>query len=150
MNIHMQSAVDRTVAPGDMHTISIFAQYFPYELKEGTWDERRQEIADNAIKTFAEYAPNIPDAIVGMQVLAPPDLEARYGLTGGHIFHGELVPEQALDLRPVPGSSSYEGPIGGIFLCGSGGWPGGCVMGAPGYNAAHEIMARLESGGLPR
>jgi phytoene dehydrogenase-like protein len=150
LNIHMQSAIDPTVAPPGMHTISIFSQYFPYELKEGTWDERRQEIADNAIKTFAEYAPNIPDAIVGMQVLAPPDLEARFGLTGGHIFHGELVPEQAFDMRPVPGSSSYEGPIGGLFLCGSGGWPGGCVMGAPGHNAAHEIMARFESGSLLR
>jgi phytoene dehydrogenase-like protein len=150
LNIHMQSAIDDTVAPPGQHTISIFSQYFPYELKEGTWDERRQEIADNAIKTFADYAPNIPDAIVGMQVLAPPDLEARFGLTGGHIFQGELVPEQAFDLRPVPGSSSYEGPIGGLFLCGSGGWPGGCVMGAPGHNAAHEIISRFADGELGR
>jgi phytoene dehydrogenase-like protein len=150
LNIHMQSAIDDTVAPPGQHTISIFAQYFPYTLKEGTWEERRQEIADNAIKTFAEYAPNIPDAIIGMQVLAPPDLEARFGLTGGHIFQGELVPEQAFDLRPVPGSSSYEGPIGGLFLCGSGGWPGGCVMGAPGHNAAHEIISRFADGGLGR
>jgi phytoene dehydrogenase-like protein len=150
LNIHMQSAIDDTVAPPGQHTISIFAQYFPYTLKEGTWEERRQEIADNAIKTFAEYAPNIPDVIIGMQVLAPPDLEARFGLTGGHIFQGELVPEQAFDLRPVPGSSSYEGPIGGLFLCGSGGWPGGCVMGAPGHNAAHEIISRFADGGLGR
>lgn len=150
LNIHMQSAIDNTVAPEGQHTISIFAQYFPYELAEGTWEQRRQEIADNAIKTFAQYAPNIPDAIVGMQVLAPPDLEARFGLTGGHIFHGELVPEQAFDMRPVPGSSSYEGPISGLFLCGSGGWPGGCVMGAPGHNAAHEIIGRFADGGVPR
>jgi len=146
LNIHMQSAIDDTVSPPGQHTISIFSQYFPYELAEGTWDERRQSIADNAIKTFAEYAPNIPDAIIGMQVLAPPDLEARFGLTGGHIFHGELVPEQAFDLRPVPGSTSYEGPISGLFLCGSGGWPGGCVMGAPGHNASHEIIDRVERG----
>ncbi len=146
MNIHMQSAVDRTVAPGDMHTISIFTQYFPYTLAEGTWDERRDEIAMNVIKEFAEYAPNIPDAIVGMQVLAPPDVEARFGMTGGHIFHGELVPEQAFDMRPVAGSSSYEGPIGGLFLCGSGAWPGGCVMGAPGHNAAQEVIARMQEG----
>jgi phytoene dehydrogenase-like protein len=144
MNIHMQSAVDRTVAPGDMHTISIFTQYFPYALAEGTWDERRDEIARNVINEFGKYAPNIPDAIVGMQVLAPPDIEARFGMTGGHIFHGELVPEQAFDMRPVPGSSSYEGPIGGLFLCGSGAWPGGCVSGAPGHNAAHEVIARFK------
>ena len=102
MNIHMQSAVDPTVAPADKHTISIFTQYFPYTLAEGTWDERRDEIARHVIREFAKYAPNIPDAIVGMQVLAPPDIEARFGLTGGHIFHGELVPEQAFDMRPVP------------------------------------------------
>jgi phytoene dehydrogenase-like protein len=146
MNIHMQSAVDRTVAPGEMHTISIFTQYFPYTLAEGSWDERRDEVAQNVIKEFAKFAPNIPDAIVGMQVLTPPDIEARFGMTGGHIFHGELVPEQAFDMRPVPGSSSYEGPIGGLFLCGSGAWPGGCVMGAPGHNAAHEIIGRLQEG----
>jgi phytoene dehydrogenase-like protein len=142
MNIHMQSAVDPSVAPPGMHTISIFTQYFPYTLAEGTWDQRRDEIAQHVIREFGQYAPNIPDAIVGMQVLAPPDLEARFGLTGGHIFHGELVPEQAFDLRPVPGSSSYEGPIKGLYLCGSGAWPGGCVMGAPGHNAAHEIIER--------
>lgn len=143
MNIHMQSAVDDTVAPPGMHTISLFTQYFPYTLAEGTWEERREEIADRVIAELAGYAPNIPDAIVGRQVLAPPDLEARFGLTGGHIFHGEMVPEQMFDLRPVPGSSSYEGPIGGLFLCGSGAWPGGCVMGAPGHNAAQEIISRL-------
>ena len=145
MNIHMQSAVDPTVAPAGKHTISIFSQYFPYHLAEGTWDERREEIADNVINEFAKYAPNIPDAILYRQVLAPPDIEARFGLTGGHIFQGDQVPEQAFDLRPVPGSSSYEGPIGGLFLCGSGAWPGGCVMGAPGHNAAHEILARFEA-----
>lgn len=144
MNIHMQSAVDRTVAPNNMHTISIFTQYFPYTLAEGTWDERRDEIAQGVIREFAKFAPNIPGAIVGMQVLAPPDIEARFGMTGGHIFHGELVPEQAFDLRPVPGSSSYEGPIRGLFLCGSGAWPGGCVMGAPGHNAAQEVIARFQ------
>jgi phytoene dehydrogenase-like protein len=147
MNIHMQSAVDPSVAPPGKHTISIFTQYFPYTLNEGSWDERRQEIADHVIQEFATYAPNIADTVIGMQVLAPPDLEARFGLTGGHIFHGELVPEQAFDLRPVPGSSSYEGPIGGLFLCGSGAWPGGCVMGAPGHNAAMEVIGRMRDVG---
>ena len=146
MNIHSQSAVDRTVAPEGKHTLSIFAQYFPYELAEGTWDERRDEIAKHTLQRFAEYAPNVMDAIVDMQVLAPPDLEARFGLTGGHIFQGELVPEQAFDMRPVPGSTSYEGPIHGLYLCGSGAWPGGCVMGAPGHNAAHEAIEHLRDG----
>lgn len=146
MNIHSQSAVDATVAPPGKHTLSIFAQYFPYELADGTWDERRDEIATHTLKRFAEYAPNVMDAVIEMQVLGPPDIEARFGLTGGHIFQGELVPEQAFDLRPVPGSTTYEGPIQGLYLCGSGAWPGGCVMGAPGHNAAHEAIENLRSG----
>ena len=109
-------------------------------------DERRDEIARNAIARFAHYAPNMADAEITMQVLAPPDVEARFGLTGGHIFQGELVPEQAFDMRPVPGSQSYEGPISGLYLCGSGAWPGVCVMGAPGHNAAHEVIGRLRAG----
>jgi phytoene dehydrogenase-like protein len=144
MNIHMQSAVDSSVAPPGKHTISIFTQYFPYTLSEGTWETRREEIAVAVIEEFGRYAPNVPASIIGMQVLAPPDLEERFGLTGGHIFHGELVPEQAFDLRPVPGSSSYEGPIAGLYLCGSGAWPGGCVMGAPGHNAAQEVIGRFK------
>jgi phytoene dehydrogenase-like protein len=88
----------------------------------------------------------VPGSVLARQVLAPPDLEARFGLTRGHIFHGELVPEQAFDLRPVPGSTSYEGPIRGLYLCGSGAWPGGCVMGAPGHNAAQEVIARARTG----
>ncbi len=150
MNIHAQSAVDDTVAPPGQHTLSIFTQYFPYTLADGTWAERREAIADGVIAEFARYAPNVPGSIIARQVLAPPDLEARFGLTGGHIFHGELVPEQAFDLRPVPGSSSYEGPIRGLFLCGAGAWPGGCVMGAPGHNAAWEVLARFGSGPAPR
>ncbi len=146
MSIHMQSAVDPSVAPPGKHTVSIFTQYFPYKLAEGTWDERRDEIADHVIKRFAEYAPNVPDSIVTRQVLAPPDIEARFGLTGGHIFQGELVPEQAFDLRPVAGSKTYEGPIRGFYICGSGAWPGGCVMGAPGHNAAREAISNLRGG----
>lgn len=146
MNIHSQSAVDPSVAPEGKHTLSIFAQYFPYTLAEGTWDERRDEIARHVLARFAEYAPNVPDSVVAMQALAPPDIEARFGLTGGHIFQGELVPEQAFDMRPVPGATSYEGPIRGLYLCGSGAWPGGCVMGAPGHNAAHEAIGKLSGG----
>jgi phytoene dehydrogenase-like protein len=141
-SVHAQSAVDTSLAPEGKHTISIFTQYFPYHLADGTWDERRDEIARHTLSRFAEHAPNLADAVVTAQVLAPPDIEARFGLTGGHIFQGELVPEQAFDLRPVPGSASYEGPVAGLFLCGAGAWPGGCVMGAPGHNAAHEAIKK--------
>jgi phytoene dehydrogenase-like protein len=145
-SVHAQSAVDRTVAPEGRHTMSIFTQFFPYDLADGTWDERRDEIADNAIARFGEFAPNLPGAVLARQVLGPPDIEARFGLTGGHIFQGELVPEQAFDMRPVPGSKTYEGPIRGLYLCGSGAWPGGCVMGAPGHNAAAEAIGNLRAG----
>lgn len=145
-SVHTQSAVDPSVAPAGKHTLSIFTQYMPYHLAEGTWDERREAIADHVLARFAEYAPNIRDIVIKRQTLAPPDIESRFGLTGGHIFQGELVPEQAFDLRPVPGSSSYEGPIQGLYLCGSGAWPGGCVMGAPGHNAAQEAIANLDGG----
>jgi phytoene dehydrogenase-like protein len=146
LNVHLQSVVDGTLAPAGRHTLSIFTQYFPYRLAEGTWDTRRDAIADGVLAELGRYAPNVPGSVLARQVLAPPDLEARFGLTGGHIFHGELVPEQAFDLRPVPGSSSYEGPIRGLYLCGSGAWPGGCVMGAPGHNAAQEVIARVRAG----
>jgi phytoene dehydrogenase-like protein len=146
MSVHAQSAVDRTLAPEGKETISVFTQFFPYELAEGTWDERRDEIAQHVLKRFSHYAPNFADAEITAQVLAPPDIEERFGLTGGHIFQGELVPEQAFDMRPVPGSQSYQGPIVGLYLCGSGAWPGGCVMGAPGHNASHEAIARLKAG----
>jgi phytoene dehydrogenase-like protein len=145
-SIHAQSAVDRTVAPEGKHTISIFTQFFPYELADGTWDERRDEIVKNVFERFFTFAPNMADAEITAQVLAPPDIEERFGLTGGHIFQGELVPEQAFDMRPVPGSKSYQGPIHGLYLCGSGAWPGGCVMGAPGHNAAREAIDRLRAG----
>ena len=146
ISVHAQTAHDRSLAPEGRHTISIFTQFFPYELAEGTWEERRDEIARHTLARYAEFAPNMADAVIAAQVLAPPDIEARFGLTGGHIFQGELVPEQAFDLRPVPGSTSYEGPIRGLYLCGSGAWPGGCVMGAPGHNAAHEAIAHLKAG----
>ena len=146
MNVHLQSVVDDTVAPAGQHTLSIFTQYFPYRLAEGTWDTRRDAIGDAVLAELGRYAPNVPGSVLGREVLGPPDLEARFGLTGGHIFHGELVPEQAFDLRPVPGSASYEGPIRGLYLCGSGAWPGGCVMGAPGHNAAQEVIARVRDG----
>ncbi|HRA46956.1 MAG TPA: NAD(P)/FAD-dependent oxidoreductase [Thermomicrobiales bacterium] len=145
-SVHTQSALDPSVAPKGKATLSIFTQYFPYHLAEGTWAERREAIADHALARYAEYAPNVPGAVVARQVLAPPDIEDRFGLTGGHIFQGELVPEQAFDMRPVPGSSSYEGPIHGLYLCGSGAWPGGCVMGAPGHNAAHEAITKIAAG----
>ena len=102
---------------------------------------RREEVADNVIDTLAEYAPNVKRAIVDRQVLSPVDLERRFGLTGGNIFHGEILPGQLLSDRPLPGWSDYTTPVEGLYLCGSGAHPGGGVTGAPGYNAAARYLA---------
>ena len=125
MDCYIQTATEDGLAPKGKHTLSMFVQYAPYDLAEGTWDERRDEIGKNIIDTFAEYAPNLPNAIEHMQVLGPPDIERIIGITGGNIFHGELLPDQQFGYRPVPGFSDYRTPVDQLYLCGSGAWPGG-------------------------
>ncbi len=140
MDVMVPSAIDPGLAPPGKHIMSIFVQYAPYHLRTGTWDEKREALGDAVVETLAQYAPNLPKAIVGRQVLTPLDLERTIGLTGGNIFHGELTPNQLFLFRPVPGWAQYRMPIKGLYLCGSGAHPGGGVMGAPGYNAAREIL----------
>jgi phytoene dehydrogenase-like protein len=140
MDCYIQTATEDGLAPAGKHTLSMFVQYAPYDLAHGTWDERRDEIGKNIIDTFAEYAPNLPNVIEHMQVLGPPDIERIMGITGGNIFHGELLPDQQFAYRPVPGYSDYRTPVDGLYLCGSGAWPGGGVFGAPGRNAALEAL----------
>jgi phytoene dehydrogenase-like protein len=142
MDCYIQSATEDGLAPEGKHTLSMFVQYAPYDLAEGDWDSRRDEIGRTIIDTFAEYAPNLPDAIEHIKVLGPPDIESEIGITGGNIFHGEITPDQMFSFRPVPGWSGYESPVERLYLCGSGAWPGGAVFGAPGRNCA---MAVLES-----
>ena len=118
----------------------IFAQYAPYTLRDGNWDDIKEQFADRCIDALAEYAPNIKDAILHRQVISPLDMEREYGLTGGNIFHGDMTLDQLFFMRPVAGWAQYRTPIDGLYLCGSGTHPGGGVMGAPGYNAAKEII----------
>ncbi|MCY3801014.1 MAG: NAD(P)/FAD-dependent oxidoreductase [Chloroflexi bacterium] len=141
MEVYIQSTTDGSLAPPGMHSMSIFAQHAPYQLASGNWEDRREEVADNVIDTLAEYAPNVKSAIVHRQVLSPVDLERRFGLTGGNIFHGEILPGQLFSDRPLPGWSDYATPLEGLYLCGSGAHPGGGVTGAPGYNAAVRYLA---------
>jgi phytoene dehydrogenase-like protein len=145
MEGYIQSATEDGLAPEGKHTMSLFCQYAPYELSEGTWQERRTEIGDNIVRTFAEYAPNLPRAIEHMETLGPPDIEARIGITGGNIFHGEILPGTMFENRPVPGYSGYETPVENLYLCGSGAWPGGAVFGAPGRNAALEVLEKAHT-----
>ena len=138
---YMQSATDPTVAPTGYHTISMFCQYAPYHLKEREWsDDVKNEMADNIVATMTEFAPNFADAIIERQVLSPVDIEQRYGMPNGNIFHGEITPDQLFSLRPAPECAHYRTPIEGLYLCGSSAHPGGGVMGAPGHNAAKALL----------
>ena len=134
------SLTDPSVAPPGKHVLSCFVQYAPYKLKDGTWDQKKEEFGDNVVNTIAEYAPNIKDLIIGRQVVTPLDLEREWGLTEGNIFQGELSLEQLFFLRPVPGWAQYRTPIKNLYMCGSATHPGGGIMGAPGRLAAMQIL----------
>jgi phytoene dehydrogenase-like protein len=145
IEIFSQSPTDPTMAPEGKHVLSCFCQYFPYAPNGRSWDDGlREEIADRIIDKLAEYAPNIKDAVLARQMLSPVDLERRFGLTGGNIFHGEMMPDQSFNLRPLPGFSDYRTPLGGLYLCGSGAWPGGGVSGIPGHNAAMTVIGDMK------
>lgn len=135
------TAYDDSIAPPGKHIMCIFAQYAPYSLKDAQWDESMKErFADRCLDALAEYAPNIKDIVLHRQVISPLDLEREYGMSGGNIFHGEMNLDQLFFMRPVAGWAQYRTPIRNLYLCGSGTHPGGGVMGAPGYNAAREIL----------
>jgi phytoene dehydrogenase-like protein len=145
IEVGIPTAYDPSLAPEGKQIVSLFVQYAPYHLAEGSWETERQRFADRVIATLGEYAPNLPGAIEHQLALAPPDLEARFGLTGGHIFHGELSPGQLFFGRPLVGWSRYATPIDGLYLCGSGTHPGGGVMGASGHNAANVVLRQLQA-----
>ncbi len=140
LELTVPTMYDPSLAPAGKHIMGIFIQYAPYTLSEGNWDELREPFAYRCLDIVEEYAPGLRDLIVDKQVLTPLDLERRFGLTGGNIFHGEMSLDQMFVMRPVAGSARYRTPVRGLYLCGSGTHPGGGVMGAPGYNAAHEIL----------
>ncbi len=145
LRVVCHSANDTDLAPPGKHTMSIFAQYFPYNLSKGSWDERREEVGDSIIDTLAEYAPNVKNSVIHREVLTPLDLEREFSLPHGNIFHMEITPDQMFFFRPVAGWSSYRTPIKNLYLCGSGTHPGGGVTGAPGYNAAHSLIADFKA-----
>jgi len=136
------SVVDPTVAPPGRHLMSMFVQYAPYELRDGSWDDQRDAFADRCFDLVEEYAPNFKRSVLDRQVLAPPDLERVFNLTGGNIFQGAMTAGQLFAFRPVPGHARYRTPLRGLYLCGAAAHPGGGVMGTPGLNAAREILGR--------
>ncbi|MGC1107526.1 MAG: NAD(P)/FAD-dependent oxidoreductase, partial [Candidatus Acidiferrales bacterium] len=137
------SLLDPSLAPAGKHVMTIHMQYAPYKLKNADWPSQRDALADAVIKTLAEYAPDLPSKILARRVITPLDLEHEYGLTGGHISHGELALDQLFTMRPLLSCARYRAPIRGLFLCGSGSHPGVGLTGASGLNASREIARAL-------
>jgi phytoene dehydrogenase-like protein len=133
--LYFQSAHDNSVAPAGQHTMSVFAQYVPYKFAQGTWDTRRTEVRNLALNSIARFCSNIPAAVIDAQVLGPPDIEQKVGLTGGHIFQGECLPSQMWSNR-----LAARTPMPGLYLCGACTHPGGSVIGINGRNAAMAIL----------
>ena len=136
--LYFQTAHDPSVAPPGVHTMSVFAQYVPYTFAEGTWDDRRDEVGRLALASIARYCSNIPDTVLAVEVLGPPDIEKKVGLTGGHIFQGECLPAYMWDRR-----LHAKTPMPGVFLCGACTHPGGSVIAVNGRNAAMEVLRTI-------
>jgi phytoene dehydrogenase-like protein len=136
------SVVDDSLAPRGSHVASLFCQHFDPD-PAGGWDARKDQAVDAVFDVVQSYCPNFRGSILGYRAWTPLDLERVYGLTGGDIFHGQLTPDQLFSLRPVVGYARYRGPIKGLYHCGSGAHPGGGVSGAPGHNAAQQILRDL-------
>jgi phytoene dehydrogenase-like protein len=135
------SVLDDTLAPPGKHVMSMFTQYFPYKLAPGlSLQDEKEKYAERCFDLMNEYAPNFRRSVIGRQVLAPTDLEKRFGLTGGNIMQGTMSLSSLSFMRPVPGYADYRTPIRGLYMCGAATHPGGGVMGACGYNAAREIL----------
>jgi phytoene dehydrogenase-like protein len=134
------STLDDSLAPAGAHVASLFCQHFPYEVPGG-WEARREEVADHIVETVDRCAPGFKASVVGRLSLSPLDLEQRFGLVGGDIFHGKMGLDQLFSARPMLGHADYRMPLPGLYLCGSGAHPGGGVTGAPGHNAAKAIIA---------
>src|SRR6266516_3447845 len=144
LEVTIPSLTDPSLAPEGQHVMSIYVQYAPYKLKGSDWESERVPLGDTVVKTLAQYAPNLPELILTHQIITPQDLEDTYGLTGGHIFHGELSLDQFFTMRPLLDWARYRTPIRNLYLCGSGTHPGAGLTGGSGANAAREILKDLK------
>jgi len=134
---------DDSIAPPDRHIMSVFCQFAPYDLREGTWDTEKEKFGDRVTDIFARHAPNFKNAVLHRQVITPLDLERDFSLTHGNIFQGDMGLDQLFFMRPIPGFADYRTPIRGLYMCGACTHPGGGVMGAAGHNAAREVLRDL-------
>jgi len=142
VEVLIPSTLDDSLAPPGQHVASLFCQHVAPQLPNGeSWDTHRETVADLMIDTVNQYAPNFKGAVLGRQIKSPLDLERTFGLVGGDIFHGALTLDQMFSARPMLGHGNYRGPLHGLYMCGAGTHPGGGVTGAPGHNAAREIIS---------
>lgn len=144
LEITFPSLADPSLAPAGQHVMSIYMQYAPYKLKNSDWESQRTALGEVVVKTIAQYAPALPKSIVRHQIITPKDLEDTYGLTGGHIFHGELALDQFFTMRPLLDWARYKTPIEKLYLCGNGTHPGTGLTGGSGANAAREILLAMK------
>ena len=136
----LHSVTDPSLAPPGKVTLSIYSQYSPYRLRDGGWDDRKEEVGDTILETLARFAPNVTRAVEAREVISPLDMERKWGLPGGCIYQTDMTPDQLFSFRPVPGWSGYRTPVQGLYICGSSAHPGGGVTGAPGHNAAMVVL----------
>lgn len=144
LDITIPTLTDPSLAPEGKHVMSIYVQFAPYALSDGDWTSRREEFGDTVVEVLSAYAPKLKELIIHRQIITPLDLEQTYGLSGGHIMHGEQTLDQFFTFRPLIGWAQYRSPIKGVYLCGAGTHPGGGVTGAPGMNASREILKDLK------
>jgi phytoene dehydrogenase-like protein len=140
LEVSIPSIADPALAAAGKHVMSVWMQSAPYELKESNWQEQRDVLGDTVVNLISDYAPGFKDTVLHRQVSTPLDLEEKYRLSGGHLYHAEMALDQIFFMRPVPGWSRYHTPLERLFLCGSGTHPGGGITGLPGYYAARTIL----------
>ena len=143
IQVQIPSVYDKTVAPEGRHVLSMWVYFLPPHVRDGSWPEMRQQFGERLIDEVSKYAPNFREAIIDWTLLTPEDIEERIGLTDGNIRHLDMVPQQMMSRRPLPGWSDYRTPVEGLYMCGAGTHPGGEVTGAPGHNAAHVVLGDL-------
>jgi phytoene dehydrogenase-like protein len=140
MEVCVPTVHDPSLAPEGRHVVTVGVRSQPYRLRDASWDDIRDDVADRAIDRLGEHFPNLPGSVLHREILSPLDLERRLALTGGHHLHGDMSPDQLLFLRPVRGYADHRTPIRGLYLCGAGTHPGGGVTGANGRNGARRVL----------
>jgi phytoene dehydrogenase-like protein len=144
LEVAIPSLADPSLAPSGKHVMSIYMQYAPFKLKSGDWSAQRDALGNTVVETLGHYAHGLPGLVEDAQIITPKDLEETYGLTGGHVFHGELALDQFFTMRPLLDWARYRTPIQNLYLCGSGTHPGAGLTGGSGANAAREILKELK------